>query len=131
MAFAVHEKSSIKTIDDLVGKNICIGAQGGGLGEIAQIVLTEVYGLKDKANIINMAWADSASALRDGTLDAALVYTTGRELTSFTTELDNSADIRLLEWIWTRSLLHESQPSEHDHDHEFASSTMQNSSLTF
>ena len=63
----------IKTVDDLAGKNVSIGASGSGVYFNALDVLG-AYGLtEDDINAQYLNFADSADNLKDGKIDAAFI----------------------------------------------------------
>ena len=71
---------SIKTVADLAGKNVSVGAAGSGVYFNAVDILS-AYGLGDldaegkftKINATYQGFGDSADALKDGKIDAAFV----------------------------------------------------------
>ena len=64
---------SIKTVADLAGKNVSIGASGSGVYYNA-IDILGVYGLTEEdINPTYQGFGDSAEALKDGKIDAAFV----------------------------------------------------------
>jgi len=63
----------IKTVADLKGKNVSIGAAGSGVFFNA-IDILGVYGLEEKdIKATYQSFADSADALKNGTIDAAFI----------------------------------------------------------
>jgi|SRR6185437_15183678 len=64
-------KSGIKTLADLAGKRVSIGAPGSGSSTTAGF-LFPIAGLKGKVTIQNLGFSESASNLRDGNVDAFL-----------------------------------------------------------
>lgn len=71
--FLVAKKSGIKTIADLKGKRVSVGAVGSGT-EITVRTLLETAGLNPDKDIKaeNLGLSDTASAFADGNIDAAL-----------------------------------------------------------
>lgn len=131
-AIAVRADSGIYTIDDLVGKTVAIGPNGAGLDQVARTMLEVGYGYADKIKIVNMAWADGANTLRDGNIDAQLVYMTGPVSASFYTELDSTTEIRLLEWDIDRIMPNiEKDYSYFTMVEKFLASSMKNSQPDF
>lgn len=72
MNFVALERSDIKTLDDLVNKKVSIGTVGSGSAAVAEEFLRAVD-LYDEIQIQNLSFDDSASALRDGHIDAFIV----------------------------------------------------------
>ena len=69
--FVTLEDSGIKSIEDLKGKRVAVGAAGsGGEGNVRQIL--KAYGLTyDDIDEQFLSFAEGASALKDGTVDVA------------------------------------------------------------
>ena len=85
---------SIKTVADLKGKNVSIGASGSGVWYNAIDVLG-VYGLSEaNINPTYQGFGDSAEALKDGKIDAAFVVS-GAPTTAIT-ELASGKDTYLV-----------------------------------
>ena len=63
------ESSGIKTLMDLKGKRVSIGAAGSGGANIARAVLTTL-GIIDDVQIQTLGFSESATNLRDGNIDA-------------------------------------------------------------
>lgn len=72
MNFVALERSGIKALDDLVSKKVSIGPVGSGSAAVAEEFLKAVD-LYDKIQIQNLSFDDSASALRDGHIDALII----------------------------------------------------------
>ncbi|SDK94799.1 TAXI family TRAP transporter solute-binding subunit [Natronincola ferrireducens] len=70
--FVTLERTGIKTLDDLVGKKVSVGPQGSGSAAVAEEFLTGVD-LFDAIDIQYLGFNDSASALRDGHIDAFII----------------------------------------------------------
>lgn len=70
----VAKDSPIKTVEDLKGKRVSVGAPGSGTEANAQQIL-EAYGLTfdDLGKADRLAFGESTSFIQDGTLDAAFV----------------------------------------------------------
>jgi len=68
------EASGIKSVKDLVGKRVAVGAQGSGAEANARQVL-EAYGIKytDLAKADYLSFAEAASNMKDGHIDAAFI----------------------------------------------------------
>lgn len=67
------EKSGIKTVEDLKGKKVSIGAPGSGTAANAEQIL-EVYGMKlDDIKKQDLSFDESVTGIKDGTIDAAFV----------------------------------------------------------
>jgi TRAP transporter TAXI family solute receptor len=64
-----YPSSGIKTLQDLAGKRVSIGAPGSGSATAAG-VLFPVLGIVGKVKAQNLGFNESASNLRDGNLDA-------------------------------------------------------------
>ena len=85
---------SIKTVADLAGKNVSIGASGSGVYYNA-IDILGVYGLTEEdINPTYQGFGDSAEALKDGKIDAAFVVS-GAPTTAIT-ELASGKDVYLV-----------------------------------
>lgn len=86
--------SEIKTVADLKGKNVSIGAQGSGVYFNAIDVL-EAYGLSE-ADIkpVYQSFADSAESLKDKKIDAAFIVA-GAPTTAIT-DLSTSGQVYLV-----------------------------------
>ncbi|MBO4780523.1 MAG: TAXI family TRAP transporter solute-binding subunit [Selenomonadaceae bacterium] len=71
--FVVREDSGIKSIADLKGKRVAVGAAGSGAEANARQIL-EAYGLTyDDVDEQFLSFAEGAYAIKDGTVDAAFV----------------------------------------------------------
>ena len=71
--FIVLESSGIKTISDLKGKRVAVGAAGSGAEANARQIL-EAYDITyDNVEEQFLSFAEGAYALKDGTVDAAFV----------------------------------------------------------
>ena len=67
------EKSGIKSVEDLKGKKVSVGAPGSGTNPNAEQIL-EVYGLTfDDINKKDLSFDESTAGIQDGTIDAAFV----------------------------------------------------------
>jgi TRAP transporter TAXI family solute receptor len=64
-----YASSGIKTMQDLSGKKVSIGAPGSGSASVAT-VLFPILNLTGKVNTQNLGFSESASNLRDGNIDA-------------------------------------------------------------
>lgn len=86
---------SIKTVADLAGKRVSIGASGSGVYFNAVDVLG-VYGLDVEKDIVPtyQSFGDSAEALKDGQIDAAFVVAGAP--TTAVTDLASGRDIALV-----------------------------------
>lgn len=92
---------SIKTVADLEGKKVSVGAPGSGVFFNAVDVLS-VYGIGDlnenneftKINATYQSFADSAEALKDGQIDAAFVVAGAP--TTAVTDLASGREISLV-----------------------------------
>ena len=71
--FIVREDSGIKSINDLKGKRVAVGAAGSGAEANARQIL-EAYGITyDDVDEQFLSFAEGAYAIKDGTVDAAFV----------------------------------------------------------
>ncbi len=68
----VRADSGIKSVSDLVGKRVAIGAAGSGTAVEAEIIL-RAAGVWDKITVQNLDFAQAAEALKLGQVDAAFV----------------------------------------------------------
>lgn len=87
------EKTGITTLDDLVGKRVSIGPKGSGSAAVATQFLT-LLGLFDKIDLQYLSFNDSASALRDGHIDAFFIG--GTTPVPVVIELEASQDVRFV-----------------------------------
>ncbi len=66
-------KSGIKTVEDLKGKSVSVGAPGSGTYANAEQIL-EVHGLTMKdLKVQNLSFDESTGGIQDGTIDAAFI----------------------------------------------------------
>lgn len=63
------KNTGIKSIKDMVGKRINLGSPGSNTRYIAELTL-KAYGILDKIHASSLGFGGSASALRDGKIDA-------------------------------------------------------------
>ena len=90
----VTTNPDIKTVADLKGKNVSIGASGSGVYFNA-IDLLNAYGLtEDDINPTYESFADSADSLKDGKIDAAFI--TAGAPTTAVTDLSTAKDVYLV-----------------------------------
>ena len=87
--------SHIRTMEDLVGARIVTGPPGSGGHQMAMGIL-EAYDLADRVRIINLGYPEGADALKDGTVDALSLFTSGSIAPAALAQLDQSANIRLI-----------------------------------
>ncbi len=88
-------KDKVKTLADLKGMRVSVGDAGSGVYKNAKNLL-EAYGIDIDKDIVqnNLSVGDSASAMKDGQLDA-FFFTSGAPTTAIT-ELNTVMDIYLL-----------------------------------
>lgn len=92
--FVVLESSGIKSINDLKGKMVAVGAAGSGAEANARQIL-EAHGITyDDVNEQFLSFADGAIALKDGTVDAA--FLTAGYPTASVQDVASQNQIRLL-----------------------------------
>ena len=92
--FVVREDSGIKTINDLKGKRVAVGAAGSGAEANARQIL-EAYGITyDDVEEQFLSFAEGSYALKDGTIDAAFV--TAGYPTASVQDIASQNKIRLL-----------------------------------
>ncbi|MBQ6005564.1 MAG: TAXI family TRAP transporter solute-binding subunit [Selenomonadaceae bacterium] len=92
--FIVREDSGIKSITDLKGKRVAVGAAGSGAEANARQIL-EAYGITyDDVNEQFLSFAEGSYALKDGTVDAAFV--TAGYPTASVQDIASQNKIRLL-----------------------------------
>jgi len=90
----VTTKPDIKTVADLKGKNVSIGAAGSGVYFNA-IDILGVYGLtEDDINPTYQSFGDSADALKNGQIDAAFIVAGAP--TTAVTDLATTKDVYLV-----------------------------------
>jgi TRAP transporter TAXI family solute receptor len=69
----VPRGSTVRSIEELVGGRISVGAAGSGTEQVARQIL-EVYGLSyDEVDARYLTFSESAASLRDGAIDAAII----------------------------------------------------------
>ncbi|MBQ6058579.1 MAG: TAXI family TRAP transporter solute-binding subunit [Clostridia bacterium] len=89
-----NPSSGITTVADLAGKNVSVGDAGSGV-EFNSRQILEAYGLTfDDINVWNLGFGDSASALKDGKIDA--FFCTAGAPTTAITELATTNSIVIL-----------------------------------
>ena len=92
--FIVREDSGIKSINDLKGKRVAVGAAGSGAEANARQIL-EAYGITyDNVEEQFLSFAEGSYALKDGTVDAAFV--TAGYPTASVQDIASQNKIRLL-----------------------------------
>ena len=92
--FVVREDSGIKSIADLKGKRVAVGAAGSGAEANARQIL-EAHGITyDDVNEQFLSFAEGSYALKDGTVDAAFV--TAGYPTASVQDIASQNKIRLL-----------------------------------
>ncbi|RNB83060.1 TAXI family TRAP transporter solute-binding subunit [Brevibacillus nitrificans] len=90
----VSSDSNIKSVADLKGKRVSVGAPGSGTEVNAQQIL-EAYGLKfEDTQLQRLSFADSAKAIQDGQLDAA--FQTAGTPTAAITELAATTGVKII-----------------------------------
>lgn len=93
--FYTLDKSPIKTIKDLKGKKVAVGAPGSGTEAMARYVL-KVYGLTyDDINEQFLSATETSEAIKDGNIDAGIV-TLGTPAPTLM-DLATQRDIRFLD----------------------------------
>ncbi|WP_297499232.1 TAXI family TRAP transporter solute-binding subunit [Thermococcus sp.] len=70
--FVVRADSNIKTLQDLAGKKVAIGAPGSGTAVAAEQIL-KAAGVWDKIQKVNQKFSQAAQALKLGQIDAAVI----------------------------------------------------------
>jgi len=86
--------SGIATVDDMRGKRVSLGAAGSGTAIAAENVLTGLGVALDEVATINLSFAETTSALKDGTVDAGFVV--GGLGIAAVTELAVTRDLHLV-----------------------------------
>ena len=91
----VLENSSIRSLNDVIGKKVAVGAAGGGVYTMNQLMLN-VLGIDIKNDITpyEIGFGDAATSMKDGTIDCSW-QTTGAPNSAFL-ELEATNAIRLL-----------------------------------
>lgn len=88
------EKSGIKSVEDLKGKKVSVGAPGSGTYINAEQIL-EVHGMTmDDIDAQNLDFGESAGGIKDGNIDAAFI--TAGTPTGAVEELQATADVFVL-----------------------------------
>ncbi len=70
--FVVRADSNIKSLQDLAGKKVAIGAPGSGTAVAAEQIL-KAAGVWDKIQKVNQKFSQAAQALKLGQIDAAVI----------------------------------------------------------
>jgi len=70
--FVVRASSDIKSLQDLAGKKVAIGAPGSGTAVAAEQIL-KAAGVWDKIQKVNQDFSQAAQALKLGQIDAAVI----------------------------------------------------------
>ena len=92
--FVTLEKSGIKSIKDLKGKRVAVGAAGSGAEANARQILA-AYGITyDDIDVQYLSFGEGSNALKDGNVDAAFV--TAGFPTASVTDVASQNKIRLL-----------------------------------
>ncbi len=92
--FVTLDSSGIKSIADLKGKRVAVGAAGSGAEANARQIL-EAYGITyDDITVQYLSFGEGASALKDGNVDAAFV--TAGYPTASVQDISSQNKIRLL-----------------------------------
>ena len=90
----VKEDSDIRSVGDLVGKTVSIGAQESGTESTAREILL-AYGItEDNANLHNLNYSSASVALSHGEIDA--LFCTGNVGMTVIETLAKQTDIRLI-----------------------------------
>lgn len=89
------EDSPIESMEDLVGKKVCVGPPGSGIAQMADAIL-ESYGYKDKVSILNLGHNESVDSLKEGSIDVLFSYTTGGMPASYLQQLDSTSKIKAI-----------------------------------
>jgi TRAP transporter TAXI family solute receptor len=82
---------NLKTIYDLKDKIVCLGPSGGGVVDMTKLEF-ETFGIKPRG-VVNMAFADALTALKDGTIDC--VVDAGGHPNASVTELETTQKVSL------------------------------------
>lgn len=96
MTFAVRAESNIHTIEDLKDKRVVVGPPGAG-SSLIMTAWVNAY-TDNKAKIVRFGYREGADALRDRSVDAALVYGIGEVPVEYLQELDLAINLRILGW---------------------------------
>lgn len=91
----VPEKSSIKAIDDLIGKKVNLGPKGSGVYNAAHAML-EAHGVVDKITIATYGYNDANDALKSGVIDALVGLVSGEIPSPALQQLDTSTKVRVI-----------------------------------
>lgn len=92
--FVTLESSGIKTISDVKGKRVAVGAAGSGVEANVRQIL-ELYGISyDDITVQYLSFAEGASALKDGNVDVACL--TAGYPTAAVQDVSSQNKVRLL-----------------------------------
>lgn len=64
-----NAREGIEKVEDLVGKRVSLGPPGSNISYVGELIL-QVYGIKDKVEILRLSYEESSRAFVDGTIDA-------------------------------------------------------------
>lgn len=93
---AVHEGGPIKTLDDLQGKKISVGAPGSGTETMSNQVFDALGLTYDQFDVFRLSFTENTEALRDYVIDAG-VWSVGPP-TSSIMDLATTHKIRILDF---------------------------------
>jgi TRAP transporter TAXI family solute receptor len=94
--YVTLERSGIKTLAEIEGHAISVGAVGSG-GYDSVYTKLNAIGLWDKIKRVNLEYTDAAEAMRDGTVDGMNAYCSSYSPVSFLAELDSTrSDVVIL-----------------------------------
>ncbi len=104
------EESGIDVVGDFVGKRVSLGAAGSGTAVAAENVLTSLGIGLEQVSPVYLSFAETTSALKDGTIDAGFVV--GGLGLAAVRELSVTRNLRLVGLSKEeRARVHESYPS--------------------
>lgn len=90
--FLVLDSSPVKTMRDLTGRSVAVGAAGSG-SDVTGRQLVEFFGLRPK-ELVNGSWTDIGGQLKDGLVDGVF-YLAGHPA-SFVQELETTHKLRIV-----------------------------------
>ena len=97
MTFAVAADSGMRVAKDLKGKRLAIGPPGSNAPRNISVWL-EAFGAAEGTHLLRIGYTGGCDGLSTGTVDACLIFVSGRTPSGYTRRLDLFMDIVPIEW---------------------------------
>lgn len=97
MTFAVAADSGMRKAEDLKGKRLAIGPPGSNAPKNISAWL-EAFGAIEGTRLLRIGYTGGCDGLSTGTVDACLIFVSGRTPSGYTRRLDLAMDIVPIEW---------------------------------